>query len=292
MPITFLYCCDPLNPRRVDEHFAAEAREVRARGGAVVLIDHDALLQGDAQRAVARVPRGTDAAWYRGWMIPGDRYQELSEALSRRGSGLLVAPEQYRAAHELPGWYAMFAEVTPPSVWHPTAPGDVPVPEDLAALTGQLPPGAAIVKDYVKSRKHEWEEACFIPDLADFPRVRQIVQRFVDLQAEYLQGGVVLRAYESFAQPASHAAEVRVWWLDGEPRLLTPHPDSPFEQAPEPGLGHLRAAVRSLGCRFVTTDLALRTDGVWRVVEVGDGQVSDLHRAVEPAAFAEVLVGA
>ena len=29
---------------------------------------------------------------------------------------------------------------------------------------------------------------------------------------------------------------------------------------------------------FITIDLPLRRDGEWRVVAVGDGQVSDLHR--------------
>lgn len=224
-------------------------------------------------------------------MVPGERYGELSEALARRGCGLLVAPDQYRAAHELPGWYPAFTEVTPAGVWRPAGPGEVLAPEDLADLAGQLPPGAAIVKDYVKSRKHEWEQACFIPDLADGRRVREIVQRFVDLQEDQLAGGVVLRSYKSFIKPESTAAEIRVWWLDGEPRLLTPHPDSPFKQGPEPELDHIRAAVGELGCRFVTTDVALRTDGVWRVVEVGDGQVSDLHKAAGLAAFADMLVG-
>ncbi|WP_446220731.1 ATP-grasp domain-containing protein [Micromonospora sp. IBHARD004] len=31
----------------------------------------------------------------------------------------------------------------------------------------------------------------------------------------------------------------------------------------------------ALDLPLVTADLALRADGVWRVVEVGDGQVSD-----------------
>ena len=50
-----------------------------------------------------------------------------------------------------------------------------------------------------------------------------------------------------------------------------------------PELEPVEEAVRRLGARFVTTDIALRADGVWRVVEVGDGQVSDLHKSVDPA---------
>ena len=159
MPVPVLFCADPLNPRRVDDHFAAQADAVRAAGGTVGLIDHDALTRGDADAAVRRLPRGLGPAWYRGWMIGADHYGDLASALADKGGELVVPPDNYRRAHELPGW----------------------------------------------------------PDL---PR--------------------------------------------------------------EPDLSGVAAPVRVLGCRFVTTDLARRTDGTWRVVEVGDGQVSDLPGTVDP----------
>ena len=43
---------------------------------------------------------------------------------------------------------------------------------------------------------------------------------------------------------------------------------------------------------FVTTDMARRDDGVWRVVEVGDGQVSDLHRDVDATELVRLLIEA
>ncbi|MEU9300876.1 ATP-grasp domain-containing protein [Streptomyces sp. NPDC048269] len=284
-----LYCRDPLNERRVDAHFAAEARQVREGGGTVLLLDHDALLAGDAERAVARVPAGSGAVWYRGWMIPSGRYAELDRALRRRGGELVVTPQAYRRAHELPGWYEAFAGLTPVSGWLPARPGQSPEPARLTALAADLPPGPAVVKDYVKSRKHEWDEACYVPDLADSAALHRVVSRFVELQDEFLAGGVVLRAFESFVAPEAAAAEVRVWWRDGVPRLVTAHPDSPVAEAGAPELEPVRAAVEALGCPFVTTDLALRADGAWRVVEVGDGQVSDLHREADRAVFAALL---
>lgn len=314
-PTAVLYCSDPLNPRRVDEHFAAEAKAVRGGGGVVALIDHDALLRGEADRAVERVASGAGPAWYRGWMIPADGYAALARALERRGASLRVGPDRYRAAHELPGWYAAFAAVTPASVWRPWSAGpDGRLPDDrvLTSLTAGLRRGPGIVKDYVKSRKHEWDEACFIPDLSDAAAVARVVRRFVELQGEFLAGGIVLREFESFltpqavtpqpgtvqpdtAQPTAIepvAAESRVWWLDGRPRLVTPHPDSAHRAAASPELDRLEPAVRALGCRFVTTDVALRADGTWRVVEVGDGQVSDLHPAIDPAELAALLTAA
>ncbi|MFD6888598.1 ATP-grasp domain-containing protein [Streptomyces sp. NPDC059957] len=289
MSTTVLYCSDPLNERRPDAHFAEEARAVRAAGGDIGLIDHDALLAGDAGRAVARVPSGAGELWYRGWMIPAARYADLDAALRERGCALRVTPDAYRRAHELPGWYEAFAGLTPPSRWLATLPGQTPEPDRLADAAAGLPSRAGIVKDYVKSRKHQWAEACHLPDLADRAAVHRVVNRFVELQGEDLAGGVVLRAFEQFTAAEGVATEVRVWWRDAEPRLVTAHPDSPYAEAAAPDLGPVRAAVAELGCAFVTTDLALRADGAWRVVEVGDGQVSDLHREVDREAFVRLL---
>ncbi|MEU4685071.1 ATP-grasp domain-containing protein [Streptomyces xinghaiensis] len=56
---------------------------------------------------------------------------------------------------------------------------------------------------------------------------------------------------------------------------------TPLRPAPAPCAAGLRpaglgAGLGGLGCRFVTADPALRSDGVPRVVEAGAGQVSDL----------------
>ncbi|MFJ8251961.1 ATP-grasp domain-containing protein [Streptomyces sp. NPDC094466] len=284
----FLFCGDPLRPSRPDPQFADEVAAARATGGRIALLDHDALLAGDAAGAVARVARDSGPYWYRGWMVPSDRYAELEAALGARGCALLTGAAAYRRAHELPGWYEEFAGLTPRSVWCATAPGaPPPTAGELAALAAPLGPGPGIVKDFVKSRKHEWHEACYVPELADAGRLAAVVGRFVGLQGTFLSGGLVLRSFEPFVA----GGEARVWWVDGAAVLVTAHPDTPGAvSVPEPALP--REAVGRLGPRWVTTDLALREDGVWRVVEVGDGQVSGLPAGAETGALFAALAGA
>lgn len=284
----FLFCGDPLRPSRPDPQFADEVAAARATGGRIALLDHDALLAGDAAGAVARVARGSGPYWYRGWMIPSDRYAELEAALGARGCVLLTGAAAYRRAHELPGWYEEFAGLTPRSVWCATAPGaPPPTADELAALAAPLGPGPGIVKDFVKSRKHEWHEACYVPELVDAERLASVVGRFVELQGTFLSGGLVLRSFEPFVA----GGEARVWWVDGAALLVTAHPDTPGAvSVPEPALP--REAVGRLGPRWVTTDLALREDGVWRVVEVGDGQVSGFPAGAGAGALFAALAGA
>ena len=58
-------------------------------------------------------------------------------------------------------------------------------------------------------------------------------------------------------------------------RLATAHPGTPGDLLPGIDLEPFTPLIRLLGLLFVSADLALRADGTWRVVELGDGQVSD-----------------
>jgi hypothetical protein len=284
-----LLCADPLAParsRRPDSHFAREADAAAAIAAEVAVIDHDTLTRGDLAEAVRRVPADLGPAWYRGWMLTADRYAALEKALAAKGCRLLTDADGYRRGHELPGWYHAFRTRTPASAW--TA--------DLSALdawlesvVSELDAKAAIVKDFVKSRKHEWDTACHIPDLADAAARRGIVSTFLDLQGEDLYGGIVLRAFEDFTDTEGDTDQARVWWLDGAPVMTTAHPDTPGRSI-DPDLTGLGDAVAALGARFITTDLARRTDGVWRVIEAGDGQVSDFPADTDIGPLIEMLL--
>src|SRR3569833_657753 len=240
-------CADPLTPRWADEHVSREAEAVRALGGSVALVDHDALQRGEAAMAVHRVPRDLGTVWYRGWMLTAGEYAALTSALGARKVTMAVPPDGYQKAHELPGWYATIAGVTPARVWLPARPGASPGTDRLAQLVRPLPKGPVVGKDFVKSRKHEWDEACFVPDVTDLDRLHADVSRFVAQQGDSLIGGIVVREHETFV-----GGEARVWWVDGEPVLVGPHPDTP-ERHPRPRTEPTAPCVRALGCRFITT---------------------------------------
>ncbi|MEV4343861.1 ATP-grasp domain-containing protein [Actinoplanes sp. NPDC049596] len=252
-----LFPQDVVRSRRVDAHFADEAAAARAAGLRVALVDHDALAAGDA----ASVPGDAADAVYRGWMLTSAAYAGLAGR-----AGLRTSAEQYRRAHELPGWYEGLAPFTPESAWT-VGDGRAGFDEARAALRGS---GPAVLRDYTKSMKHYWHEAAYIPDLADAGKAWAVARRFRELRGDDFAGGFVLRRFEEFAGP-----EARTWWVGGECRLVTAHPDSPGEQPYGVEVSFLREAVAALGLPFVTLDIVRRADGQWRVVELGDGQVSD-----------------
>jgi ATP-grasp domain, R2K clade family 3 len=106
---------------------------------------------------------------------------------------------------------------------------------DEAAFAGgcaELKTGPAVLRDYTKSMKHHWDEAAFIPDVADAAAAGRVASRFRELRGDDFTGGFVLRRFETWT-----GAEARTWWIGGEYRLVTAHPDTPAEELINPLLG-------------------------------------------------------
>ena len=291
-----VFCHDPLEPSRPDRAFDAEVAAAKRLGLPYVLIDHDALVRdGDPGRAVRRVPRQDEPvlAAYRGWMMTPPQYRGLYEALSARNIRLINDPDQYRHGHHLPENYPAIRGLTPRSVWVSGDLGMDRISEALAPF-GDRP---VIVKDFVKSRKHEWAEACFITSASDREAVRRVVERFLELQGDDLNEGLVFREFVEFEPVGVHprsgmplTEEYRAFWLDGSPVFWSPYwaeGEYGVSEPPWDRFAGVAAAVRS---RFFTMDLARRRDGDWMIVELGDGQVSGLPRESDAPKYYEALV--
>lgn len=271
---------DLLNDRRADQHFAPEADAAVGLGLGVHLVDHDAIVSGDIETAVSGISGTGNELVYRGWMIPPTRYQLLGEALHARGLELRTSPDHFAGAHHLPNWYDRVADVTAESVW--TVGPDL---DQLIVLADRLAEGPAVLKDYSKSEKHAWDEAMFIPELSDHDRVLAVARRFLELRAESFDTGFVLRRFESW-----EPSEWRTWWVDGDCVAVTAHPDTPGVLPDDLDIGALRPSITSLGLPFLSVDLAISSStGGLRIVEIGDGQVSDRPSTHDPVRFVEAI---
>lgn len=287
-----LFPSRPFSPREIDPDFDVELRAARAAGFATALVDHTRVVEGDAAAAVARVPEGVGAAIYRGWMLKPAQYEALHAELSAHGAALINTPEQYRTCHYLPESYPFIEGVTPESVWFPVR-GKVERVE-LARALAQFGERPLVVKDYVKSQKHYWREACFIPAANDLPTVQRVVQRFLELQAEDLNEGLVFRELVPLKIVGAHpksglplAAEFRIFWLDAEPILSHRYwGDLTAFEVPLP-YDEIRPIAERIPSRCFTMDIAFLDGGGWTIVELGDGQVAGLPSPDLAPAFFE-----
>ena len=289
-----LFPSQPFSPRDIDPDFELEQSAARKAGLTTALVDHTRLVEGAAAAAVALVPEGQGAALYRGWMLKPDQYESMYERLTERGTFLVNTPAAYRTCHYLPESYPWITGNTPRSVWFPVR-GELNLHE-LAAAIAPLGDGPLIVKDYVKSQKHYWAEACFIPAANDFAAVQRVVRRFLELQAEDLNEGLVFREFLPLKIVGTHpksgtplAAEFRIFWLDAEPILSHRYwGDLTTFESPLP-LAELRPIASRIPSRYFTMDVAFLDSGGWTIVELGDGQVAGLPSpALAPEFFRRV----
>jgi hypothetical protein len=287
----FVLCRDPLEPSHPDRSFEPEVAAIERLGLPYVLVDHDALIGGDdPARVVRRVSEQAEPvpAVYRGWMMTFGQYGRLFDALAAKGVVLINDPEQYRHCHHLPECYPVIEGATPRSVW---LTDDLGIDRIVETLT-PFGDGSVIVKDFVKSRKHEWGEACFIPSAADCAAVERVVGRFLELQGDDLNEGLVFREYIEFNPIGVHpksgmpiTEEYRIFWLDGEPLFWSPYWDVAEYGGTEPPLDRFARVAAAVRSRFFTMDVARRRDGGWMIVELGDGQVSGLTRESDADGF-------
>lgn len=278
--ITILFPSEPFEPRQVDGAFAHEREAALSAGFDVALFDQVLLAEGDAREALAR-NRITGSAVYRGWMLTVLQYTALYDSLFERGVELVSSPQRYAFCHELPNNYPALEGDTPRSVWCAVA-GE-PNIEAILRCAAQLGPGPAVLKDYVKSQKHYWNDACYIPNAADSDHVEAVVRRFLELQGAELNGGLVFRSYVPLQVVGQHptsgmplAAEFRSFWFDGKLVLSHKYWGRLTSFDTELPLEWMQRLVSKIDSAFFTMDVALKEDGTWVVIELGDGQVASL----------------
>jgi hypothetical protein len=241
----FLFPSDPLRASVVDEMFADQLAALRAAGFSASLCPDSVIHQ---RKPLRNVPVGTTVV-YRGWMLNATEYERLTAAITSASATPLTPTPAYLAAHHLPNWYPLIAEFTPETRVLPTT-------VDLVAELRSIGWESFFIKDYVKSLKTSLGSI-----IRDPSQIGAVIDEMRTFRGE-IEGGLCVRRVEPFVADS----ERRFFVIEGRPF-------SPTGQS-VPELVEIVA-----GCipsPFFSVDVIRREDGELRVVEVGDGQVSDL----------------
>ena len=277
--LNFIFCSHPLNKKSVDEDYM---EEYQAAG-----LNHSCALFSYEDLEVGKLSLyGEDIKGltiYRGWMMSPNMYENFYNLLLERVIQLINTPKEYAKYHLLPGWYKDFESSTPFSIW-----SESKNIEDALRLTDGLE-GAFIIKDYVKSRKHEWYDACFIKDIRDKENTERVINNFINRQSSNLEGGVVLRKFESLKSIGNHkdsgmpiSEEYRIFVFKGEILIADNYWNYSGElNITEDEYTLIESIISEIESSFITIDLARKTDGNLIIMEMGDGQVSGLQQMDE-----------
>jgi hypothetical protein len=233
------------SPLAPDEIFADQFTALTAAGHTASLCP-DSVLAGT--RTLRSIPAGQTVV-YRGWMATDREYGELYRAIEQASGVPLTNPMQYLAAHHLPNWYPLIADLTPETRVYS-------LDADLESELHQLGWPSFFIKDYVKSLKTGLGSI-----VTDPAAVVAVIEELRESRGR-IEGGICVRRVEEFVL----GSEMRYFVLNGT--VFAPDDSS------VPNIVH--ACAERVRSPFFSVDVARRIDGVWRVVEVGDGQVSDL----------------
>ena len=277
--INFLFCNHPLYCRKPDMDYETEYQEARLNHPCA-LFSYEDLENGKLSLYGEEI---LGLTIYRGWMMKPEMYRTFYHLLEEKGIFLINSSEEYERYHTLPGWYEEFADMTVKSIWEDE--GNV---NSILEMSASLE-GSYIVKDYVKSRKHEWHEACYIPNIADKENTSKVIHTFVERQGEALVGGIVLRKFEKLKQIGFHeksgmpiSEEYRVFVYAGKVHIIDNYWNNDVEvNFSKEELAWMEGIAGKLQSNFVTVDLARKEDGTLIIMELGDGQVSGLQEIDE-----------
>ena len=186
---------------------------------------------------------------YRGFMLSPDEYSALHSRMIRAGAQPLTSPADYELCHHLPNWYPLIKDFSPETIICRST-------SEAVDIIEKLDWDAFFIKDFVKSLKTSI--GSMITDKTQIPIVLAEMEKFRGT----IEGGICIRKAENWKTET----EIRAFVLNGKPFIPA---GAAFPDA-------LRPAIEAIRSPFFSLDFVSSLDGNLRIVEIGDGQVSDL----------------
>lgn len=253
-----LYPENPLNPSEADTPYREECMAMIAQGFPCSLFDFDSLAFGEFQPHPSI--EVNERILYRGWMLNSQTYQTLITQIKRKGGTPITSHSDYLQCHYLPNWYPQCAAFTAETHFFEATP-------TLLSQINDLGWEQFFVKDFVKSNTAEKGSIAHSPS-----DVCEIVKQIATYRGE-IEGGISIRRVENYVSDTEH----RFFVVQGIP--YAPDGDPP---------GLVQTIANLIKAPFYSVDLIQNLAGEWRLVELGDGQVSD-KKAWPMSTFIDVL---
>ena len=279
-----LFCESPFESSKVDEDFEDQFISAKENEFGTLLFNFEDLISEDRfSIATKRIKPSNQLTQviYRGWMLTPNQYSILYDDLLSKNYKLINNVEEYQNCHYLPDSLKFIESRTPKTVFEKfDSENSVEKLIEKSKVFGQK---SVILKDYVKSEKHDWESACFVKDASNVDRLKLTINNLIGLRGNFLNEGIVVREFIELNDLTIHSKsgmplteEYRLffcqkklvgiydYWEEGEYKLSKPD-TAEFEE--------IALQVQS---NFFSMDIARQKNGELVIIELGDGQVAGL----------------
>ncbi|MCR5167527.1 MAG: ATP-grasp domain-containing protein [Oscillospiraceae bacterium] len=273
-----LFPSDYFNKHKADESFMEEYNAVLETGLFDMILYSDYIWDSEGRLELSYEPEYNSRCIYRGWMMKPEIYSSFYKKLADKKISLITSPEQYRHFHIFPEIYPEFGNDTAGMLIYPD--GIVDLDEVKKTFSKFM------VKDYVKSVKGTEFPKCFESSITkeDFEEQMKIFQKY---RSGLYTGGICIKEYYDLKKYGERTNEYRVFYINGEIGTVSRN-SLQGEYTPEPPQ-ELIKKYTNLGSPLYTIDYAELSDGTWKIIEAGDGQVSGLSPNQDNNAFFRAL---
>lgn len=284
-----VYCDSVFDNKIIEPDYEEEKKSAINVGFDFSLISFEELIDGNIATALRFIKEAKNKEFgiYRGWMLTPTQYQNLYIGLLKKNIELINSPAEYQHCHYFPDSYEKIESKTPKSNWSTEL--NINKVLELTSDFGECP---IIVKDFVKTEKHNWDKACFIPNASDSDKVKSVVDKFIELRGDSLNEGLVFRKFEELEFLTIHSKsgmpltkEFRIFFANKKIVKVFDYWDEGEYGETKPELNNFIEIAQKIESNFFTMDIAKKKNGEWIIMELGDGQVAGLPDNADPNEF-------
>ncbi|QEL16587.1 ATP-grasp domain-containing protein [Limnoglobus roseus] len=284
-----LFPQNPLMRKLPESIFESEFDAAQSLGLKCLLFAEELISLEGIDHALKRLPEGNgDEILYRGWIFREEVYRQFHDALLARGHRLVSSPAQYAEVTYFPNYYPKIRDCSPEAVWT-----DKPDAYSAWSASRKLGDGPFVLKDHIKSAKHLWHDACFVPKGSGRENFERIAENLQNEQGKSFNRGFVVKQYVPLRSrgpgPREYplCEEYRLFFWKRKLLVASHYHDQsaqpvdwePFEKVAE-----------RFDAPFFSMDVGQTEGGDWIVVDMGAGECSSLPPSLPAAEFYGKLI--
>lgn len=288
-----LFCESPFEVNKVDEDFAEQYIAAKESGFATLIFNFEDLTSAERVASSTKRIKPADKlsmVIYRGWMLTPKHYSMLYNDLLSKNYKLINTAEEYQNCHYLPDSLKFIENRTPQTVFEKfDNENSLDQLIEKSKVFGQKP---VILKDYVKSEKHDWDTACFVENASNIDQLKQTIANLLKLRDKYLNEGIVVREFVELNDLTIHSKsgmplteEYRLFFCNKKLIDIYDYWEEGTYDLNKPDPTEFEAIAMLIDSNFFSMDIARQKDGTFIIIELGDGQVAGLPDKANRAEF-------
>jgi hypothetical protein len=279
-----LFCESPFQANKVDEDFEDQFISAIENGFETLLFNFEDLTSADRFAVATKRIKENEKlvnVIYRGWMLTPKQYLILYNDLLSKNFKLINDVEEYQNCHYLPDSLKFIENRTPKTVFEKfDDDNSIDKLIEKSKIFGQKP---VILKDYVKSEKHDWETACFVADASDTDNLKKSITKLIELRDKYLNEGITIREFIELNDLTIHSKsgmplteEYRLFFCNKKLVGIYDYWEEGDYKFSKPDTKEFEEIAKQIESNFFSMDIARQKNGELIIIELGDGQVAGL----------------